>query len=199
MSSEDWSRISGFGTGASADVRAVSSGVQQWQQSQSTGLQDIIKQMQDAQNKANAANEKRYQDILASYSNLGKAGMTRIGEQEQQAQAKGTQDLTSRGLGNTTVTGAMSRGVARDAENSRQQLQEQVAQLKGGVMERKTEQGPDMGLYAQLIQAMSRGQTSSGGGPAVIRTTNPVGSGGGTNMTDWMNKFSGRSAGTGGW
>lgn len=117
----------------------------------STGLKDIIKQLQDAQNVANKANETRYQDILGMYGNLGQAGMTRIGQQEQQAQAKNEQNLTSRGLGNTTVTSATNRGIANDAEQQRQQLQESVAEKKAGVMERRTDQGPDMSMYANLI------------------------------------------------
>jgi hypothetical protein len=122
----------------------------------SPGLQDIIRQLQQAQNKANEANEKRYQDILGLYGNLGQAGMTRIGQAEQQGQAKATQDLTSRGLGNTTVTSAVSRGIASDAELARQSLQEGVAQQKAGVMERRTDQGPDMGMYANLLQQASQ-------------------------------------------
>jgi hypothetical protein len=127
-------------------------------QGASSGLQDILKQLQTAQNQANQANQQRYQDILGMYSNLGKTGEARIAENEAQQQAKSTQDLTSRGLGNTTITGAMSRGIASDAEFARQGLQEQVAQLQGGVMERKTEQGPNLGLYASLIQQAMAGQ-----------------------------------------
>jgi hypothetical protein len=116
------------------------------------GLMDIVKQLQAAQDKANKANESRYQDILGLYGNLGQAGLARIGQQETQAQAKGTQDLISRGLGNTTITSAISRGIASDAELARQQLQESVAMQKAGVMERRTDQGPDLGLYASLLQ-----------------------------------------------
>lgn len=123
-----------------------------------TGLMDIVKQLQAAQTAANKANEERYQDILKQYEGLGQAGMTRIGQAEQQAQAKSTQDLTSRGLGNTTVTGAMSRGISSDAELQRQQLQEGVAEKKAGVMERRTDQGPDMGVYANLLAQASKSQ-----------------------------------------
>lgn len=122
-----------------------------------SGLMDIVKQLQQAQTAANKANETRYQDILKSYDTLGQAGQTRIGQQEQAAQAKGTQDLTSRGLGNTTITSAVSRGVANDAELQRQQLAEGVAEKKAGVMERKTDQGPDMSMYAQLLAQAGKG------------------------------------------
>ena len=112
---------------------------------------DILKKLQKQQNKANKANESRYQGILDQYSNLGQAGMTRIGQQEQQALASGTQDLASRGLGNTTIRGSMARGVASDAELARQQLGESVATQKAGVMERRTDAGPDLSLYSNLM------------------------------------------------
>ena len=124
----------------------------------SSGLLDIIKQLQNAQTQANTANQTRYDQTLGLLANQGQAGMTRIANAEQQAQAKGTQDLTSRGLGNTTVTSSVNRGIASDAELARQTLQESVAQQKARVMEMKTDQGPDMGLYANLLSAAAQRQ-----------------------------------------
>lgn len=147
----------------------------------STGLLDIIKQLQQAQTQANTANEQRYQDILKQYEGMGAAGMARIGQAEQQQQARGTQDLISRGLGNTTITSAVSRGVASDAEMARQQLQENVAQQRAGVMERRTDQGPDLSMYANLISQAAQGQqqqkakTGPGGLPLGTTTVGPGG------------------------
>jgi hypothetical protein len=124
----------------------------------SPGLQDILKQLQQAQTSANAANEQRYQDILGLYSNLGKTGTAQIQENEAQQQAKATQDLTSRGLGNSTVTSSVSRGIANDAQFAQQALQEQIAGQKAGVMERRTDQGPNMSMYANLLQQASQKQ-----------------------------------------
>ena len=56
------------------------------------------------------------------------------------------------------MVGANARGIASGAENQRQQLQEQVTSAKAGVMERKTDQGPDMNMYANLIQSATAGQ-----------------------------------------
>ena len=125
---------------------------------------DILKKLQNKQRKANEANEARYQEILGMYGNLGQAGMARIGQAEQQAMASGTQDLASRGLGNTTIRGSMARGVASDAELARQQLGESVATQKAGVMERRTDEGPDMGLYSNLLMQAAQGQQRSTGG-----------------------------------
>ena len=127
-------------------------------------LQDFISQMQAAQDKANAANEARYQQTLAQFENLGQAGRARIGEQTTRQQATAAQDLTSRGLGSTTITQAVRGGIAREGESSIQELNERVAMQKAGVMERRTDAGPDMGMFAGLIQAMMAGQGAAGGG-----------------------------------
>ena len=143
---------------------------------QSTGgggldFQSVLKQMQQAQAQANQANEQRYSQILGLYDTVGQAGRTRIGQQTAQAQAKGTQDLTSRGLGNTTITSAVSRGIANDAEQQTQQLNEGLAMQKAGVMERRSDTGPDLGMYANLLQASAAGQGS--GQRRVITTMAP--------------------------
>lgn len=124
------------------------------------GLQDIIKQMQTAQEKANLLNEQRYQQILAQYEGLGQAGRARIEQQTQQRQAQATQSLTSRGLGGTTITSAVERGIASDAEMQRQQLEESVSMQKAGVMERRTDVGPDLGMFANLLQIAGQQQGS---------------------------------------
>jgi len=123
-----------------------------------SGFQDIIKQMQAAQEKANLLNEQRYQQVLAQYENLGQAGRARIEQQTTQRQAQATQALTSRGLGGTTITSAVGRGIASDAEMQRQQLEESVAMQKAGVMERRTDVGPDLGMFSSLLQLASQQQ-----------------------------------------
>jgi len=122
------------------------------------GFQDIIKQMQAAQEKANLLNEQRYQQVLSQFEGLGKAGRARIEQQTIQRQAAATQALTSRGLGGTTITSAVGRGIAGEAETQRQQLEESVAMQKAGVMERRTDVGPDLGMFANLLQMAGQQQ-----------------------------------------
>ena len=132
------------------------------------GLQDVIKQMQAAQEKANLMNEQRYRQILGQFEGLGKAGRARIEQQTAQRQAESTQRLTSRGLGSTTITAAAERGIASDAEMQRQQLEESVAMQKAGVMERRSDIGPDLGMFANMLMAAGQGQAAA---PQGMRTT----------------------------
>jgi hypothetical protein len=130
--------------------------------------------MQAAQAKANRMNEERYRKILGQFETLGQAGRARIEQQTARRQAEATQSLVSRGLGGTTITSAVERGIASDAELSRQQLEESVAMQKAGVMERRTDTGPDLGMFANLLQMAGQQQQQ---GQSVIRIQGPGGPG----------------------
>jgi len=112
-------------------------------------------------------------------SQTGEAARTRITEQAKKATAAAEQDLISRGLGATTVRQAERRGIAATAERATQEAEErtaaakagvltqragaemQLGALKAGVMERREDVGPDMGLYASLIQAAAASETAA--------------------------------------
>ena len=127
----------------------------------SSGLQDIMKQLTASQNQANAANQQRYTDILGMYSSLGTSGAQQIAEQTAQQQAKSTSDLTSRGLGNTTVTSAMSNQIASLGQSNQLALQESLTGKEAGVMEAMNQKGPDLSMYSNLIQQAMAGQTAN--------------------------------------
>jgi hypothetical protein len=159
---------------------------------------DIIRQIEGAQKKANDANLARYQELLAhidslgqqvgsagtygqaeSYiQNIGNAARQRIGETGIQQKGLADQDLISRGLGNTTIRTSAMRGIASDTERQMQSADEMEMTAKAGLMERRAgletdigklkasaiegryDKGPDMSMYANLLQAASAGQTS---------------------------------------
>ena len=122
------------------------------------GLQDIVAQMQAAQEKANLLNEQRYRQVLSQFEGLGQAGRARIEQQTAQRQAEAVQGLTSRGLGGTTITSAVSRGIAGEGELQRQQLEESVAMQRAGVMERRTDVGPALTMFASLLHTAGQQQ-----------------------------------------
>lgn len=144
------------------------------------------------------AAEARHEQMMAQMEGLGTAGRARIQRETAQRQAGATQQLISRGLGSTTITSAIERGVAREGEIATQELEERVAGQKAGVigqmqgleaqlgmqrvgamerggaaatqlgvqklgaMERRTDLGPDMGQFANLIGALMSGQQGQG-------------------------------------
>ncbi len=181
-----------------------------------TSLDAIMKQITDAQKKANAANLERYQQLLSVIDTLGKqvgaegtfgqaeqllsqvgqAAQTRIGEQATRAQATTEQGLISRGLGSTTIRQSAQRGIRADEERARQEAEErtagqkaglltqragletQIGGMKAGVMERRTDAGPDLGMYASLIQSAGLGGGGLGGGGPRSAVQGMRGSGG---------------------
>ncbi len=147
-----------------AQARSVQAAVAKQQQrfagGNQAGLQNIIQQMQAAQEKANLLNEQRFKRAMSQFENLGNAGRARIEQQTAQRQAAATQNLTSRGLGNTTITSSVERGIASDAETSRQQLEEGIAVQKAGLLERRSDVGPDLSQFASLLQAAGQGSPS---------------------------------------
>lgn len=131
---------------------------------------------QQSLDQANQANEARYRDILGGFQSrydrnlamlagLGQQEGKDINELYDQQFARGQQDLIGRGLGNSTRLVTLRQGVDRERANDLGRLNERMRQqvlntdqnLSGDVlnfMERKTEQGPDMRMLAQLAQGV---------------------------------------------
>ena len=115
--------------------------------------------------------DTRFTEAAGQLAQLGEAGRTRIKTGATKSIAASEQDLISRGLGTSTIRMTAQRGIMSDAERARQELEEglaaqraglserragaemQIGGMKAGVMERRTDAGPDLGLFASLIQA----------------------------------------------
>lgn len=122
-----------------------------------------------------------YDQAAALQSGMGTAQNTAINQGETKAKAQSDQDLTSRGLGNTTVRSTAQRGIASDATNARSAVAESVAGAKAGLLTQragaeqnignmqgdailsKTSTPNNMNLYAQLIQQLMANGGGGGG------------------------------------
>lgn len=147
------------------------------------------------QQRANAANEARYQQSLSlmtgarkRMSSLFDAARAQLASQGRQGgididigaarqQAQGTQNLMTAGLGNTTVRGAMSRGIETDRTAAQARLSEGIAGQRAGLLTQqagaemsgaqamtgligsKQDVGPDMGRYASLVEKANAAPT----------------------------------------
>lgn len=118
-----------------------------------------------------------YDAALGDIENLGTAARERVRQQRTRASGQAEQDLISRGLGNTTVRQSVQRGIASDAELAQQNIDEQVGAQRSGIrqglagnqlqvgsmlanaIQGRNDVGPDLGLYAQLLQAAAAGDT----------------------------------------
>lgn len=118
----------------------------------------------DAQNAANAANEQRYQQMLGLAKKYGTTSNQNINQWQRKTQASTQASLSDRGLGNTTVVDTMKRGVTAEANRQRNEVGENKAMMTAGIIERRTDQAPNLPLYAQL--ASQPGATNGGVGNA---------------------------------
>ena len=159
---------------------------------------DLAGRFQEQFDRANQANEARYQDVLGGYQSRYQRGLSMLaglGQQEGRdinelydAQgAKINQNLIGRGLGNSTITSTMAMGNERERnadlgrlnKRVRQQALAQDAGLSGDTlqfMERKTENAPSMELLDQLAQGVG---AAGGGLPPAGMYDGDVGMGGG--------------------
>jgi len=117
----------------------------------------LFQQLQGEQASANKANLQRYYQALAQWNQVGQAEMQTIGRNLRQGQAMGRQSLINRGLGNTTVVGPMMNRMQESADISRLNVRGMVARGKAGIIERRTDLGPNMQAYGQALRAW--GQT----------------------------------------
>ena len=108
-------------------------------------------------------------------SGFGQTASREIGERETAALAESEQDLVTRGLGNTTIRGTARRGIRADTEKARGALTENIAGMQSGLLGQRAgaemdigrltadsilsrqDIPPDMGLYANLLQALGSG------------------------------------------
>ncbi|TXH51844.1 MAG: hypothetical protein E6Q97_17340 [Desulfurellales bacterium] len=144
-----------------------------------------------------AGYQQREADLLPLLNNMGAQARADIGQQFTQARSQAEQDLTSRGLGNTTVRSSVLGGLtsqqadslARHDEAMRQaqfgyrsqlsgdtlgartQQATMAAQLSGeplGVIERRTDTAPGLSDIANLVATMGRGSASNSLLPAMV-------------------------------
>lgn len=108
----------------------------------------MFSSMMDESNQANAARGK---DILSLLQGQGKAQMAQntINEQAQEGQINN--DLTSRGLFNTTVAPNLIQGAQNNLARNNEQVSENAALNAANMANSFTQQGPSMGMLAQLL------------------------------------------------
>lgn len=119
------------------------------------------KSVLDSWNQANIANAQRERDALSLIAGTGQSQIEQINQNAALAQGNAAQNLTSRGLGNTTVVDNIQQGIAGDAAMQRRQVEDHKAGTLANLLYQRTDRGPDMGLLAQLLaQGGGVGQAS---------------------------------------
>lgn len=142
----------------------------------------LMKEFLRAQERANRANETRYQAILGEQNSLygrtmrgletvGEAQRQQLREEDRRIQADARQGAISRGMAGTTVASAMQQAATRQTGMAARALEEEarlrklnadasLTNQRLGFMERKVEQGPDPNVLRTQMQMAA--QPSSG-------------------------------------
>lgn len=114
-------------------------------------LGQIGGQLKSQQDAANAANEARYQKLLGLSEQFGMTQRRKNNELTQRELASGQSSLISRGLGNSTVVDSVRQGILRQGQDRKMDINQRVAEIQMGPIERRTDQQPNLGMYASLL------------------------------------------------
>jgi hypothetical protein len=139
-------------------------------------LEQLLAEYKGAHEKANQANESRYNDIigflnqrltrnLGRSEGLGAADRSAIDRDYDRLSANSDQDLISRGFRNSSVRQNVQRGVEEDRQYAVNRLNESLRREQTGIdldasgdvisaMERRTDQHPDLNQLISLQMAL---------------------------------------------
>jgi hypothetical protein len=139
-------------------------------------IQDLLDKAQAEQTESKAAQEQRYQDILDLAQNLGVQGAADIAERGVGRQSDLSQQMISSGLYGSSASWAPGTLINRETEAETRRLNEDVAAMKMGVMERRTDTYPDLGLLSAVMgqAGQARGGVSIPSVPGMAGTTRPT-------------------------
>jgi len=184
MSRSDYDKLQAYKQKLS-QVQSVQRSVQNSEQYGGYGSskEQLIGEYQGAQDKANAANEARYQDIKGGYegvydrtmTDLKGSGTQRLADVREgfdSKQAALGQNLVSKGMYNPALQTTLSSGIEREKQAELRRQEEAIRKERIGYdvgltgdlerfKERKTESGPNEALFASLMQKSGAGSAPS--------------------------------------
>lgn len=145
-------------------------------QRMSTPMEEFTSQAEAASNRANQANQRRYQRVLRGWDQqqaqmltnakqFGRTALSDIGQRFRNLRGSVEQGLANRGLANSTIMPNMQTSLTQQELRARIPVQEQQAQMrnqiigdigqrKNATIENRTDKGPDMPFYAQIAQLL---------------------------------------------
>ena len=130
------------------------------QQANAGALSGLIGQYNQAYSEAKNANEQRYQQLLGIADQTTGQRAADITSQYGQQGANLMQQLARTGLSNTTVAPTLQQGVQREQQSALNRLADEMQQTKLGIIERRTDQYPDVNSLVSLIAGLGN---STGG------------------------------------
>lgn len=128
------------------------------------GGSPIVKSFADLMEQANQANAARGQGILSLLAGQGQSQIDQNQSNFQDQLGGIQQDMISKGLSNTTVGNNLNQAAQNNLARSNEAVNEQTAGNLAGMANSFTQQAPDLGLLAQLLQNGGGAGPGGGGG-----------------------------------
>lgn len=118
------------------------------------GYQDTLAQQQQQQQQVSQGYQNLSNSVLSGIAGIGQARSQEIADQFAAQRGAATQGLITSGLGNTTVTSSVQRGISADESKARTQLADQLAGLRASYES-------NLGLAGLAYQGQAAGQNSA--------------------------------------
>ncbi len=142
-----------------------------------SAMNALVANYNKAYGEANAANEARYQQMLAIADNTTsqRAADIRSGAQGQVSDMM--QQLARTGMANTTIAPTMTAGINRQREEALDRSADQMQQTKLGIIERRTDEAPSSANLQNILAGMASGYEGGGGNLSALTAMAAMGSG----------------------
>lgn len=127
-----------------------------------SALSKLIKHYNKAYQKAREANEARYQQLLDITGQTTGQRQADIRQAYGQQGANIAQQLARQGMAGTTVLPTMQMGVSRERESALNRLADQLQGTKLGIIERRQDKYPDLGILTSLASTMGQAAGPAG-------------------------------------
>lgn len=112
------------------------------------GYQDTLSSQTTAQDAIQRGYSDLYNNVLGQINQVGGARQQAINDQYAANSGQATQGLISRGLGNSTVTQSVQRGIEADRQKANLALSDDLAQMRAGYMSQLGQAGLQFGERA---------------------------------------------------
>jgi len=123
-----------------------------------------IREYDTAYNEAKEANEKRYEEMLDIADRTTDQRAADIRTDYASGKSAAQQDLSRRGLGNTTIAPTISTRYDREMQSALNRNADEMQQTRLDIMERRTDAYPDRGMLMEILRQYGLGTGQVGGG-----------------------------------
>jgi hypothetical protein len=128
-----------------------------------SGLQAMVGQYNTAYQEARAANEARYREMLGIADTTVDQRTADIRSAGASEKADIMQQLSRLGMAGTTVAPTLKRGVESETQKRIDRSKQQLAGMRIGVRERRTDEYPRSDIIMALAQALGSSPAGPGG------------------------------------